>query len=232
MQNILITGANRGIGYGLTKQYLESGDLVFATCRNPAKAETLQALKMVYPEQLTVVPLDVGCDQSVAAALTAVSTHTTHLDILINNAGINFAQTFNQFVAADMLQTFNVNTVGTMRVTTTFVDLLRHGEQPKLINMTSQLGSLTKRLEGWGHYGYNSSKAAINMLTRYLAFDLAEAGITTISMHPGWVKTDMGGEGAQTAVSTSVAGIINVVRQLTHEDSGKFFTYLGEEHPW
>ena len=232
MKKVLITGANRGIGCELTKQLLQSGSIVFATCRNPAKAAALQVLQLAYPDQLIVVTLDVGCDQSVAEALTAVSAHTNQLDILINNAGINFGQGFDQFVAADMLQTFNVNTVGTMRVTTTFADLLRCGEQPKLINMSSQLGSLTNRLEGWGHYGYNSSKAAINMLTRYLDFDLAKAGITTISMHPGWVKTDMGGEGAQTAVTTSAAGILNVVQQLTREDSGKFFTYLGEEHPW
>lgn len=232
MKKVLITGANRGIGLGLVKQLLLAGDMVFATCREPSLADELRVLTTVYPERLVVVQLDVGTDESVAAAFATVSTHTNHLDLLINNAGINFQQGFEQFKAADMLQTFNINTVGLMRVVTTFIDLLRCGEQAKLINMSSQLASLTKPLAGWGHYGYNSSKAAINMVTRTLALDLAEDDIVVISMHPGWVQTDMGGPEAEVTVPTSVTGILNVVQQLSLEDNGKFLTFTGAEQPW
>ena len=232
MKKVLITGANRGIGLGLVKQFLLAGEMVFATCREPERAEALQVLSQEYPERAVVVPLDVGCDESVAAACTTVAKHTHRLDILINNAGINFQQGFAQFKAADMLQTFNINTVGVMRVTTTFIDLLRGGEQPKLINMSSQLGSLTNPLVGWEHYGYNGSKAAINMLTRYLALDLAAEGIIVVSIHPGWVQTDMGGPEAPVTLCDSVTGILNVVQRITLADNGKFLAFTGDEQPW
>ena len=131
-----------------------------------------------------------------------------------------------------MLDTFNVNVVGTMRVTTTFADLLSHGDEPKLINITSQLGSLAKPLKGWGHYGYNSSKAAINMITRYLAIDLADASITSVCIHPGWVRTDMGGADADISPESSADGIWAVINQIGTGDNGKFLTYSGEAHPW
>ena len=232
MKKVLITGANRGIGLGLVKQLLLAEDMVFATCREPSLADELQTLSKEYPDHLVVVQLDVGCDESVAAAFATVSGRTNHLDILINNAGINFQQGFEQFKAADMLQTFNINTVGVMRVATAFVDLLGGGEQSKLINMSSQLGSLTNPLVGWEHYGYNGSKAAINMLTRYLALDLAADEIVVVSIHPGWVQTDMGGPEAPVTLYDSVTGILNVVQRVTLKDSGKFLAFTGVEQPW
>lgn len=232
MSKILITGANRGIGFEMTRQLVERGETIFATCRDPQEATKLQQLSQQAADQLHIVQMDVADDESVAEAFTAVSQITDSLDWVINNAGINLRQGFDQFNAKDMLLTLNINAVGSMRIATTFVDLLRNGTEPRLINISSQLGSLERARPGWGTYGYNSSKSAMNMITRHLSFDLGKEGITVITMHPGWVQTDMGGKDAAVTISDSAAGIIHVVSELSPDDNGKFFVYSGEEHPW
>lgn len=232
MKQILITGANRGIGFEMTKQLVAQGEKVFATCRHPANATVLSQLAEQHPAQVVVVQMDVADDGSVAGGKTAVSQHTTKLDWLINNAGINIEHGLSQFDADTMLQTLNINAVGAMRVAAQFVDLLRQGEKAKLVNISSQLGSLTKARKGWGNYSYNASKSAMNMISRHLAFDLSADKITVIAMHPGWVQTDMGGHEAAVTVPDSAAGIIRVAQSLTHADTGKFFTYQGVEHVW
>lgn len=229
---ILISGANRGLGLELTHQLLQQGEMVFATCRTPEEASQLDALLTEYGDRLHVVQMDVADDQSVAEAFTAVSNQADSLDWIINNAGINLRQGFKQFDANDMLLTLNINAVGVMRVATTFFDLLKKGDQPKLVNISSQLGSLEKARPGWGTYGYNSSKSAMNMITRHLSFDLGKEGIIVITMHPGWVQTDMGGQNAAVTTNDSASGIIEVVSNLAMEDNGKFYVYSGEEHPW
>ncbi|MEM7333201.1 MAG: SDR family oxidoreductase [Chloroflexota bacterium] len=232
MNTILISGANRGIGFEMTQQLLTAGHRVFASCRRPGAADALQRLNGEFGDMLHVVQMDVAADDSVAQAFTTVANHTTHLDWLINNAGINLRQKYEQFNSQDMLNTFNINAVGAMRVATTFVPLLQKGTAPKLANISSQLGSLSKARKGWGTYGYNSSKSAMNMISRHLAFDLDEAGVTVVAIHPGWVQTDMGGQNAAVTVPDSAAGIINVLSGLTHESTGQFFTYQNDAHPW
>ena len=233
MKNILITGANRGIGLGLTHQLLIQGNHVFATCRQPARADALQALEDSFSEQLTILALDVTDDESVAAAETAVSAQISSLDILINNAGILFRdETFANFDPELMHKSFDVNVVGVMRVATRFAKLLRQGTEPQMINVSSQLGSLQEMERNKGLYSYNASKAALNMVTRKLAHDLHDAGITVIALHPGWVQTDMGGKGATITVSESIQGILALSDRLNIEDTGKFYTYSGEPHRW
>ena len=118
-----------------------------------------------------------------------------------------------------------------MRVTAQFVDLLRRGSTPKLLNISSQLGSL-RRARADGLYSYNASKAALNMITRMLALDLERDGITVVTIHPGWVQTDMGGSQATVTVPDSAAGIIRLAENLTMADTNKFFAHTGEEMPW
>ena len=143
MKQILITGANRGIGLEMTRQFVQRGDFVFAGCRQPEQADDLQALSRKFPQQLSIVALDVVNDDSVAVAKTAVSSQTNHLDILINNAGINISgDRLDSNQPAILERTLQVNTIGPMRVITQFVDLLRRGTDAKLINISSQLGSL------------------------------------------------------------------------------------------
>ena len=234
MKQILITGANRGIGLEMTRQFVQRGDFVFAGCRQPEQADDLQALSREFPQQLSIVALDVVDDDSVAVAKTAVSSQTNHLDILVNNAGINISgDRLDSNQPAILERTLQVNTIGPMRVITQFVDLLRRGTDAKLINISSQLGSLAAMEQRrWGSYSYNSSKAALNMLTRHLAHDLRSDGITVITMHPGWVQTDMGGKNAAVSVPDSARGIVRVIDNLTLADTNKFYIYTGEEHRW
>jgi NAD(P)-dependent dehydrogenase (short-subunit alcohol dehydrogenase family) len=153
--------------------------------------------------------------------------------MIINNAGILInTEILSTFEAAVMQRTLDVNVVGVMRVTTQFLDLLRRGREAKLINISSQLGSLQKMRPGWGRYSYNSSKAALNMVTRMLSFDLQEEGIAVRAVHPGWVQTDMGGAHAAVTAQDSAAGILRLADNLTLAKTGTFHVYSGEEHPW
>ena len=233
MKQVLITGANRGVGLELTRQLLARGDRVIATCRQPALAQTLQQWVAQFGDQLLNVALDVTDDTSVEAARTVAESAVDHLDMIINNAGILIkTEILSTFEAAVMQRTLDVNVVGVMRVTTQFLDLLRWGGEPKLINISSQLGSLQKMRPNWGRYSYNSSKAALNMVTRMLAFDLEEEGIAVMAVHPGWVQTDMGGPHAAVKPHNSAAGILRLADQLTLNNTGMFLVYSGEEHPW
>ena len=233
MKTILITGANRGVGLEMTRQLLQRGERVIATCRQPAKAEALQVLDDQFSDQLTILPLDVTNQGSIQAACNAVQRIATCLDMLINNAGVlDSNETLATFDPEVMERTFDVNTIGAMRVITQFLPFLERGEQSKLVNISSQLGSLQKMKGNWGRYSYNSSKAALNMLTRMLAFDLEDKGITVICIHPGWVQTDMGGGNADITPSESASGILRVIDQVTLAENGRFYTYAGDEHPW
>ena len=233
MKHVLITGANRGVGLELTRQLLARGDRVIATCRQPAQAKTLQHWEDQFGEQLLVLALDVTDDASVQAARMGTESVVDRLDMIINNAGILInSETLSTFDATVMQRTMNVNVIGVMRVTTQFIDLLRRGREPKLINISSQLGSLQKMRPGWGRYSYNSSKAALNMVTRMLAFDLQEDGVAVRAVHPGWVQTDMGGADAAVSAQDSAAGILRLADELNLANTGSFHVYSGEEHPW
>jgi NAD(P)-dependent dehydrogenase (short-subunit alcohol dehydrogenase family) len=233
MKRVLITGANRGLGLELARQSLERGDRVIATCRRPAEAQELQQWRMRYGDQLLVVALDVTEDASVRAARAEAGRHLDRLDVLINNAAILVRdETLANFDSAIMQRTFDTNVTGAMRVSKHFLDLLRRGSDPKLINITSQLGSLQKMRANWGQYSYNSSKAALNMVTRMLAFDLEPEGIAVQAIHPGWVQSDMGGAHAAVPAQDSAAGVLRLIDDLSLSNSGMFYVYTGEVHPW
>lgn len=228
MQNVLITGANRGLGLELTRHYLTAGDRVFAGCREPQSANELKDLK----GELQVLPLDVTDDGSVTGALETVSGTIQHLDILINNAGTTIkGESLENLCPTEMLKVFDVNTVGPIRVLQKFAPLLKSANNGRVINISSQLGSITQA-RAWGQYSYNASKAALNMHTRRLAADSDSEGMIIISLHPGWVKTRMGGAQAPLSPQQSAAQIAQVVEGLTARDHGTFLTHSGEKHPW
>lgn len=232
MKRVLITGANRGLGLAFTKESLARGYRVFATCRRPDAADDLQALAADNPEQLTVLRLDVADEETIDAAATAVKAQEGALDLLINNAGVNPGGERPRNLGAEtMLHTFRVNAVGPMLVAQRHLDLLRAGDDPKILNISSTAGSLSRKSSGGG-YSYSSSKAALNMLTRALAFDLDSDGIIVVAIHPGWVRTDMGGPTAPLGPAESVRGVLDVADDLSQADTGSFYTHEGREAPW
>lgn len=232
MKRVLITGANRGLGLAFTVESLDRGYRVFATCRHPDEADYLQALKSDHPGQLAIRRLDVTDQKSIDASAQAIQSAERALDLLINNAGINpSGERPGDLDAETMLNTFHVNSVGPMLVAQRHLDLLRASDGAKIVNISSILGSLARKSRGGG-YSYSSSKAALNMLTRALAFDLKSDKIVVVAIHPGWVQTDMGGSGAPLRPAESVRGVLDVADDLTLVDTGSFYTYEGRQLPW
>lgn len=236
MEQILITGANRGVGLALTQQYVESGNIhVFATCRNPDSADQLNKLKQAQPNNVTIVPLDINDSKSIAASVQTVEQHTDTLNVLINNAGIfpkgsHQSRSLGSLSADDVGEVVATNSVSPLIVTQAYRHLLKKGDNPRVVMISSQMGSLER--SGSGSYAYRMSKASMNMAARILSQDGAMSGIITITTHPGWVQTDMGGSGASITPEESATGLINLISGLTRADNGKFYRWDGSEHPW
>lgn len=232
MQRVLITGANRGIGLELARQYLQRGDLVLATARDLAAAADLHALAAEHPGRCHLFRLEVTDEENVAAVAAEAATRVDGLDVLINNAGVFPRNERPETLDAQvLLQTLHTNAVAPLIIARELLPLLRRGQRPRILNITSQLGSLTRRASG-RCYSYCSSKAALNMLTRSLAFDLKDDGIIAVVVHPGWVQTDMGGAHAPVTPGESARGIIALADGLTLEQTSKFLTWDGREHAW
>jgi NAD(P)-dependent dehydrogenase (short-subunit alcohol dehydrogenase family) len=227
MANVLITGANRGIGLQLAKQYSERGDHVLACCRNPDKADALNALA---GENLSVHKLD----PTDTKAIAALASSAPGVDILINNAGTPGPAPDQQSAMSmdfdGWLETFNVNTLAPLKVLQGFHPLLKKGKDPKAITITSQMGALD--LNWPTMYAYCSSKAAVNKVMRMISVELAADKIAVALIHPGWVKTDMGGDGADITPEESAAGIISVIDNTTLDNTGSFMKWNGEPHAW
>jgi NAD(P)-dependent dehydrogenase (short-subunit alcohol dehydrogenase family) len=223
-RTVLITGANRGIGLELARQYAADGWQVIGTARKPQTASALASL------DVRIMQLDVTDQESVdrlAAELGDVS-----IDLLINNAGIlPRMHSIDAINIDDVNRTLAVNTVGPMRVTGALLAALRSGQSGKIVNITSQLGSITNNTGG-SFYGYRESKAALNMFTRSLAAELRSDGIICVVVHPGWVQTDMGGTNATLTAEQSVSGIRSVIDGLEQSDTGTFWNYDGRPLPW
>lgn len=233
MKRIFITGANRGVGLAFVQQLAQAGHKIWAGCRTPAEAADLQQLQQQYPEQIYLVKIDVTNPAEVQQAAELVSQQTNGLDWLINNAGVLArGETLANFDPAVMRHTFDTNTIGPMTVIQAFYPLLKQGSEPLIVNISSQLGSLLAMRPNWGRYSYNASKAALNMLTRMLAFDLAADGIRLLAFHPGWVQTDMGGANADVSADNAVTGMLRTISSLPPEATGRFLTFEGKEHVW
>jgi NAD(P)-dependent dehydrogenase (short-subunit alcohol dehydrogenase family) len=223
---IVITGANRGIGLELVRQCLARGDDVIAAARNPDDARELQSLSS---PKLTVLTCDVSGDASVTAFAAKVPGP---VDAIVNNAGVMGAMTsLEDLDFDDALKTFSINALGPLRITAALLPQLRQSSVKKVLNVTSGMGSIGDNTSG-GAYAYRMSKAALNMGARSMAIDLRREGILVAVINPGWVKTDMGGEGAPLDVSSSVAGILAQLAALSAKDSGEFLDQSGKRWPW
>ncbi|MCY4064277.1 MAG: SDR family oxidoreductase [Chloroflexi bacterium] len=233
MQNILITGANRGIGFELTRQLLKDDSQIFATCRAPESADALNELAREHADRVAVLPMDVNDKATIDGALEAVAGKVDALDLLINNAGIGGderGRIMGQLTASEVSHVMATNAVAPLIVTQAFRDLLKRGNNPRVVMISSGLGSL-QRTSGTS-YAYRMSKAAMNMAARVLAFDSAMNGITTVTMNPGWVQTDMGGPSASLKPEESGDALRALINRLTPAENGMFFQYDGSELPW
>jgi NAD(P)-dependent dehydrogenase (short-subunit alcohol dehydrogenase family) len=223
MPTVLITGANRGIGLELARQYAEAGWRVHACARKPAKASALKALA----GDIRLHKLDVTNGRQIAALARALKGET--LDLLVNNAGVGGTDEATD--PEPWLEVFRVNSIAPVRMLEACLPHLERSKHARVLNLTSRLGSIADNSSG-GSYAYRSSKAALNAAMKSLAIDLEPKRIIVILMHPGWVQTDMGGAGAPITPQTSVAGLRRVIAEVNPSDSGGFFNYDGKPIPW
>lgn len=227
----LITGANRGIGLEFARQYAHAGWRVLACCRNPAAAAELNELAKSVKGRVTLYTLDVTDAGQREALHTALSN--TSIDLFINNAGVR-GQRNNTFGTTDeerWLEVLRVNAIAPLKLMEMFVDRVAASRRKIFANMSSRMGSIGDNTSGES-YVYRSSKAALNAVAKSAANELRARGITVVMLHPGWVRTDMGGSQALIDVAESVSGLRSVLDNLTPADSGKFFNVNGSVIPW
>ena len=234
---VLITGASRGIGLGLVKEFLCKGFAVVATCRNPDKAVDL-AKVLQDANQKPAVSLDVTNDESVAALKDYLRSNQIMVRHLVNNAGISTpghpVEDPDTIIRKEMLAVFDTNVAGVARVTEA-CGVLSNGDGGKVINISSGMGSVGRTLSSGSYYAtsYRCSKTALNMLTACFSLQFPNTFFTMV--HPGWVQTDMGGSGGRTAdisVQESASGIFTVFKTLDKSMSGKFLDWKGDEVPF
>jgi NAD(P)-dependent dehydrogenase (short-subunit alcohol dehydrogenase family) len=228
---ILITGASRGLGFEFASQYAAEGWRVFAACRNPATATKLQHLAQDKGGILKVIAMDVTNAESVREAAGQLKDDA--IDVLINSAGIAGppGQRAGNIDYESWAHVFAVNTMGPMRVLESFSDRVARSERRLVVTITSGMGSLADNTSG-GSIAYRSSKAAVNMVMRSSAIDLAPRGITCVLLNPGWVRTDMGGPKAPLSPQESVSAMRRRIETFGPNQSGKFYNYDGREYPW
>jgi len=223
-QTVVVTGANRGLGLELARQLHDAGAAVIGTARKPDQAHELEELGV------RIVQLDVTDAASVAAM--AKSLDGVKIDALFNNAGIFPQRAGIEDTDPDVaMRVLAVNAVGPIRVTQALLPAMRRGERKLIMNMSSGLGSIANNNRGTS-IDYRASKAALNMISRTLAAELEDEGFVVVSMSPGWVRTDMGGENAPLSPQESVTGILRTLAGLDKDDSGGYFNHDGTELAW
>ncbi len=223
----LVTGASRGIGLEFARVLSKRGDRVIAAVRDPAGAKTLGELG----PYLRVLKVEVSDPASIAALAQSVGQEP--IDVLINNAGVasRGSKQLDQLEATELAHVLMVNSIAPILVARAMLTNLRAGNRKTIVNISSQLGSIANNTGG-SSYGYRASKAALNQFNRSLANELRPEGFTCLALHPGWVKTDMGGAGADITVETSVSHMIRVIDAATPAHTGAFLNYDGTPLPW
>ena len=231
MSTVVITGANRGLGLELARAFAGRGDTVIAGCRDPNSATELRA---VTPAVLAV---DTGDSASIDEFVAAIGDSA--VDVLINNAGIArnpAAGDDERDVLAQPVEHFigqmQVNAVGPMLLVRGLLPHLRRSSNGRVINVSSQVGSMEVAKTIGRDVGYAASKAALNMITVKLAARLSDDGIIVVALHPGYLRTAMGGPGAAMEADDAARQIADLVGSLTPEQTGQFLRWDGTIHPW
>ena len=222
----VVSGANRGIGLALTRALLDAGASVVAGCRSPDNASELQALMESHASQLQLGKLDVA-DKSSVHAFADMAPKA--IDVVFNSAGINVDdQDVAHVTVEQMVASFRTNTLGPMLMMQALGTNVR-AAKGRFANISSVMGSIEENESG-GNTAYRASKAALNMVNKNFA--LFDDEIIYLTMHPGWVKTAMGGSNAQIDASQSASGLLETVAQATAADSGSFLRYTNDVIPW
>lgn len=231
-RRFVVTGANRGLGFEFTSQLLARGDRVIAGCRNPGRALRLTELAAAHPGHLHMLPIDLDKERSIVEFARQAGIIRDAADVLVNCAGMLVSgERFGELSAKTFDETLHANVVGPLLLSQAFAPQLARGANATIVNLSSELGSLADTT----HFhtpSYAISKAALNMVTRLLAAQLKSAHVIVVSMHPGWVRTDMGGPSAPLSAAESVGGMLQVIDGLTAEDNGRFLDYRGAALAW
>jgi NAD(P)-dependent dehydrogenase (short-subunit alcohol dehydrogenase family) len=226
MTTILITGAARGIGKALCEDALRRGWAVIGSVRDAAAAKALEA---EFGSRFQALVFDVTDADAVAKAAASLDRP---IDVLINNAGIigperqsTLDMDFDGFA-----ETLAVNVLAPLRIAQAFLPHLKRGDRPRLLTISSGMGSMSYAKSD--HLAYRASKAAVNKVTQGLATDFRRFGIVVASIHPGWVRTDMGGRGADIEAAESAKGILDIAEKLELAGTGMFLRYDGSQMAW
>ncbi|KAA1474988.1 C-factor [Dentipellis sp. KUC8613] len=229
----LITGTNRGIGLEFVKQVLQSpSNIVIAACRNPTAADALKTLAASYPDRLHITTIDIGDAESIKASVEPVKSllEEKGLDYLVNNAAITEGNDSAFGMSLDgLMRSFKINVAGPALVSQAYLPYLLKGRRKVIMSFTSGIASIGLDY-GAKNASYSISKTALNMLTYKQATERPD--VIAFVVDPGWVKTDMGGEGAMIEAQESVSHLLKLITGATQESSGKFFRYTGEVLPW
>jgi len=233
-KTVFVTGAGAGLGVSLVKRFLQGGYAVFAGVHS--SGVELNALAGAYGQALALIPLEVADMDSVRSAARQVAGLTNALDIVINNAGIHHkdsAQTLEQldFASQQFQQTMDVNTFGPLRVVQQFYPLLEKGWQKLIINISSEAGSIADCCRA-SEYAYCMSKAALNMQSKILQNYLRPRGFKVLAVHPGWVRTNMGGPNATLPPEEPAEGIFQLAAREWKADDPIYLDYRGRPLPW
>ncbi len=229
MSTVLVTGASRGIGAEFVRQYAADGWHVHALARDPGRSTVLADARRTHGDRIRIHSIDVTDHAAIDALAKALDG--TPIDVLLNVAGVLVSNPFGQSDYERWMNSVRVNLFGPMKVSEAFVEHVAASEERKIVTLTSVLGSIGGNAAG-GMYDYRSTKAAVNAIMKSMSLDLARRRIIAVPIHPGWVRTDMGGARAEVDVATSVAGMRTVIAGLTPAQSGRFLSYQGAELPW
>ncbi|XP_037622558.1 C-factor [Sebastes umbrosus] len=252
--SVLVTGAGRGLGLQMVDSLARGGfspGKIIATTRDRASTQKLQELAEKHPN-IHIITLDVVNQESIEKSVEEVGqlVQDEGLNCLINNAGINVVADLHTVTAEKMMENFQTNAVAPLMITKAFLPLLKQAasrvgaggagsmgiQRAAVINITSLLGSVElnwgERANNFKWYPYRTSKSALNMVSRCLAVDLEPDGILCMAIHPGWVRTDMGGSEAPLSPEESVSSVLSVIGGLTEKDHGSFLNFTGETLPW
>ena len=228
MTTILVTGTNKGVGLEITRLLSDRGDRVIACCRQPLEATNLNKLE----GDIDIQEVSVGEDESVSQLASRLEG--VGIDTIINNAGTMGPEAKRQSVLdmdfSGWADTFNINSMGPVRIMQALLPNLKMTESPKVMTVTSQMGALS--LDMTSAHAYCSSKAALNKFMRLASIDLKPDGIAVGLVHPGWVRTDMGGPRAHLSPEESAVGCIEVTDALSLDNTGGFWKWNGETHDW